>query len=498
MEDRAPSGADHPLVGRVLDERFRVDALLGEGGMGAVYRAHHLTLDRPIAIKVLHPHLCDDEQVSKRFDREALAISKLDHPNCVRVIDFGTTSEGMKYLVMPFLEGKELSELTGVALPPEEVVELGVQILLALEHAHKRGLVHRDLKPENIFLVRDDNGRRVVKLVDFGLVKLLETPGLEQLTRAGMVFGTPAYMSPEQAVGGKIDERTDLYSLGVVLYELLTGAPPFQAEEPGVLLTMHMLNDPPGLPDTVPGPLAALVLKLLSKEADERYATAGEVREALVATGAGAASRSPTYALVLPLPDAPAVAPHPAEGPGTAIPVRSGGTLMVSLEAVLGAEGSGGAAFGAPSASSSGSTVFAPPGAAAPMPASGGHPLSHVHRTASVTPAPRPASARLGVIALLLVVLSLCTWALIARLRESDERVDAAKAGATAPADEATPTAPVGADGSKDGESGKERARAEPEPEKQPEDDEPVAETEEPEAEKKTEKRRRGWRRIFR
>src|SRR5690606_28335522 len=195
----------------------------------AVFRATHLSLDRPVAVKVLHPRLSDDEQVAKRFDREALAVSKLDHPNCVQVIDFGTTPKGMKYLVMQFLEGRELRDLTGVALPIEQAVGFGIQILRALEHAHKRGLVHRDLKPENVFVVHDDDDRPVVKLVDFGIVKLLEGAGQEKLTRLGMAFGTPTYMSPEQAAGGKIDARTDLYAAGVLLYELLTGLPPFDA-----------------------------------------------------------------------------------------------------------------------------------------------------------------------------------------------------------------------------------------------------------------------------
>ena len=279
----------HPLIGQVLGDRYRIEALLGEGGMGAVFRARHLSLDRAVAVKVLKPSLSDDEQVAKRFDREALAVSKLDHPNCVQVIDFGTTPKGMKYLVMQYLEGKELRELTGVSLPVEQAVSIGVQVLRALEHAHKRGLVHRDLKPENIFLVRDDDGQDMVKLVDFGIVKLLEGAGQEKLTRMGMAFGTPTYMSPEQAAGGTIDERTDLYAVGVLLYEMLTGAPPFDADEPGILLRMHILADPPPLPDTIPAPVAQVVSRLLAKEPGERYADAHEARCALAASlGAGA------------------------------------------------------------------------------------------------------------------------------------------------------------------------------------------------------------------
>jgi serine/threonine protein kinase len=359
-QDRPGEAGQHPLVGQIIGERYRIDALLGEGGMGAVFRATHLGLGRPVAVKVLHPRLSDDDHIAKRFDREALAVSKLDHPNCVQVIDFGTTRKGMKYLVMQLLEGKELRDLTGVALPIEQVVYLGLQVLRALEHAHKRGLVHRDLKPENIFIVQDDDGNEVVKLVDFGIVKLLEDAPAERLTRMGMAFGTPTYMSPEQAAGGTIDARTDLYAVGVMLYELLTGVPPFQADEPGILMRMQILSDPPPLPETVPKAVADLVLRLLAKEPPDRYPDAREARRALAAayklpskiTGvvglAAIASDEPTGPVVLePLAaagaspaevhaqraptssqDAAETRAEPASGEGAELFVRSGGTVL--------------------------------------------------------------------------------------------------------------------------------------------------------------------------
>jgi hypothetical protein len=437
VADLAPSSVsetDHPLVGHVVAERYRIDALLGEGGMGAVFRARHLALDRPVAIKVLHPHLCADEQIRKRFDREALAISKLDHPNCVQVIDFGTTARGMRYLVMPLLEGQELRELTGVGLPLAQVIDLGTQILRALEHAHKRGLVHRDLKPENIFLVRDDDERSIVKLVDFGIVKLLEMPGQDRftrLTRAGMAFGTPTYMSPEQATGGAIDERTDLYALGVVLYELLTGRPPFEADEPGILLRMQILSEPPPLPDTVPESLAAVVMKLLSKDPGHRHASAREAREALVAAGEGRAAAPSMDASALALPStaavaAPAIAPtgpapdavvvvDPALAPTElAIASSSGGTLpsgSMSQEVVLlGPASSGVAALDAFAASGSGMLHVAPSGGTL---VSGGHALPGTYRVAAM---PRSARERRGGLVLLVVALALLTWVALAWL----------------------------------------------------------------------------------
>jgi hypothetical protein len=448
-EPSAATGAEHPLVGQVIGERYRIEALLGEGGMGAVFRARHLSLDRPVALKVLHPRLCEDEQVQKRFEREAQAISKLDHPNCVRVIDFGTADKGMKYLVMPFLDGQELRELTGVALPTTEVVDLGAQILRALEHAHMRGLVHRDLKPENVFLVRDDDDNRVVKLVDFGIVKLLESEGLAQLTRAGMAFGTPTYMSPEQAAGGKIDERTDLYSLGVVLYELLTGVPPFTADEPAMLMRMHILTDPPPLPDTVPGPLADVVVKLLGKEPPERYASAREARHALVAAVAGEAASSTASSsglmmlppLVVPASADPALVlaapaePAPDAMMDAALPVRSGGTVLASASMSHGvAPASAGFAPLDRLAAASGATPGVVPFGAVPMPM----PSSQLG-SPRIAPTPRRDSGRRGRLVLLIVVLSVAVWAVLAWAWMRDEPADAASSKPAVPVEGATP-----------------------------------------------------------
>ncbi|NVB41998.1 protein kinase [Pseudenhygromyxa sp. WMMC2535] len=270
----------------MIHDRYQVEASIGAGGMGAVFRARHTGLDRPVAIKVLHPEVGRDPGISKRFDREATAASRLDHPNCVRVTDFGTLEGGGKYLVMEFLEGEELTDQLTGAWPAGRAVALIDQVLLGLEHAHHFGIVHRDLKPENIYLTRDFRGDEVVKLVDFGIAKLLDGEGMhEKLTRAGVVFGTPRYMSPEQASGGKIDERTDLYAVGLILYELLAGRPPFVADETAQLLRMQILAPPPPLPESVPPALAKIVERLLAKSKAERYASASEVRGDLAALG---------------------------------------------------------------------------------------------------------------------------------------------------------------------------------------------------------------------
>ena len=284
MTIAASEQAGDPWIGQVLAERYRIDARLGDGGMGTVYRGHHLALDRPVAVKLLHARLTRDASVAKRFDREALAASKLDHPNCVRMLDAGSADNGTKYLVMELLEGRELHTPGEGPVPLARAAALVVQILRALEHAHRRGLVHRDLKPENVFIVRDDDGGELVKLVDFGIVKLLGgDANAEALTRAGLVFGTPRYMSPEQVAGGKIDERADLYAVGVILHQLLAGTPPFDADEPGILLRMHLVADPPTLPDDVPAPVRDVVAKLLAKSPKDRPASAREARELLEA-----------------------------------------------------------------------------------------------------------------------------------------------------------------------------------------------------------------------
>jgi serine/threonine protein kinase len=281
--------ADGPeaLIGRIIADRFRVDAVLGEGGMGAVLRCHHLGLGRDVAVKVLRPELGDDAEVTARFEREAKSASRLDHPNCVRVLDFGhwtpyAGASAIKYLAMQLLEGHELGDMLARPLPPEKVVDYSLQILSALDHAHRHGVIHRDMKPENIFVTYDHEAREVLKLVDFGIAKLSETiAGSPKLTRAGLVFGTPRYMSPEQASGGNVDARTDLYSLGVIMYQMLTARLPFESDDLVTLMRKQILEDPDPLPLSVPTGLRFVVERLLQKDRNARPTTAGEVRQML-------------------------------------------------------------------------------------------------------------------------------------------------------------------------------------------------------------------------
>jgi len=271
------------LPGKTIVERYRVDEALGVGGMGAVFRGRHLGLKRDVAIKVLHPDLTRDPEISKRFDREAHSASRLDHPNCLRVTDVGSTEDGVKFMVMDLLSGGELADRLGAPIPPDRAVLMVLQILRGLEHAHDNGVIHRDVKPENIFITRDHENREVLKLVDFGIAKLAGGTGGNdtRMTKAGLIFGTPAYMSPEQAMGVEADARADLYSVGVILYEMLSGSPPFESDDPVKLVRMQVSRDPPPLPDTVPPLLAAMVMKFLAKDRDDRFQTAAEAREHL-------------------------------------------------------------------------------------------------------------------------------------------------------------------------------------------------------------------------
>ena len=270
-------------IGRVLASRYRIDAVLGVGGMGAVYLAHHLGIDRAVAIKVLDIQLGSDQEARQRFEREALASGRLDHPNIVSVSDFGVFDDTRSFLVMEALTGEPLTarlEREGV-LPWHEAVAITASILRGLRHAHDRGVVHRDIKPDNVFLAVKD-GVPTVKILDFGIAKLLDSKSEASVatTRAGMTVGTPAYLSPEQAVGGEITQVTDLYSTTIVLFEMVTGRQPFDGEDLVSVMVAHVAQQPPQLgdlapPETeIPAELEQIVQRGLQKQAADRIASA--------------------------------------------------------------------------------------------------------------------------------------------------------------------------------------------------------------------------------
>ena len=326
-EARAASPLDGRLDGRSLigmhvGDRYRLLELIGEGGMGGVFRAEQLGTRRIVALKLLHPELAHIEYVARRFEREAQAASRLSHPNIVEVLDFGESS-GHLYLAMELLVGESLADAIArgdlgggrpgalgrigrlvAARPPSsrvaQTIAIMRQVLAALEHAHARGVVHRDLKPDNIMLLPpvDDAAPAHVKILDFGIAKLADDApaGAKPLTQAGIPLGTPHYMSPEQAAGDATDARTDVYACGVILYEMLTGRPPFDAPSAVQLLSMQVTATPEPLRRAapkaqIPEAVERVVLRALEKRREDRFASAAELRDALEAAGGGAARR---------------------------------------------------------------------------------------------------------------------------------------------------------------------------------------------------------------
>ena len=283
------------LIGQVLGGRYRLRSVVGVGGMGAVYAADDVTTGRPVAIKTLLPELDNASEIRRRFEREAATSGFLQHPNIVEVYEMSAAGDGTLYLAMELVRGTSVAGLLADgAIHPRRVLVIARQTLLGLGYAHQHGLVHRDLKPENIMVARrGDPGHEYdhVKLLDFGLVKVLGDAagglGWEKLTRTGMTFGTPRYMPPEQALGRPVDARADLYSLGVILFETLTGRPPFDSDEAMSLLRLHISQPPPSLGSISGGAawctdaVQALVSRALAKQPEQRHADARAMLAAL-------------------------------------------------------------------------------------------------------------------------------------------------------------------------------------------------------------------------
>ncbi len=290
-------GAEDARVGQLVAGRYRVEALLGAGGMGRVYRALHVELGEPVAVKFLLPEWSMQPEFRARFRREAVVLARLRHPNVVSVIDYGE-HEGELYLVMEMLRGVSLASQVmsgGNTLPFERVVRIVDQVLQVLEAAHAMGVVHRDLKPDNVMLLDAGDRTDRVKVLDFGIA-LLEESGVDKLTAAGTLRGTPQYMSPEQCMGRNVGAPTDIYAVGVILYELLAGLPPFDASSVAEVIAQQMFAPPPSFaerppPREVPAGLEALALRALSKR-PERRPTAAEFRDALQRAAHGVDSTS--------------------------------------------------------------------------------------------------------------------------------------------------------------------------------------------------------------
>jgi eukaryotic-like serine/threonine-protein kinase len=305
-----------PFIGReLLGGQFKVLEKVGTGGMGSVYKAEQPAMNRMVAIKILHPKLAGRKDLTSRFRREARAMSQLTHPNTVKVFMYGELEDdGSLYIVMEMLEGRNLNQTVRKEgpLPADRAIPILIQVCGALQEAHELGIVHRDLKPENIFLSKQGGINDYPKVLDFGLAKVTERqmqPGSVILTQEGMVFGTPEFMSPEQAQGKTLDARSDIYSLAVILYEVLTGKLPFSARTPMEYIQKHVTDPIIALSERVPDRkfpkgLDDALAKALQKQPDNRYQTAAEFGEALRPFGGAAAKALPALGPAASAPSA--------------------------------------------------------------------------------------------------------------------------------------------------------------------------------------------------
>jgi serine/threonine protein kinase len=357
----APEGmwsSPQDLVGSILADRYQVLKVIGDGGMGSVFLAEHVTLRKKVALKVLHPELCRDQTHVDRFLQEARSASMISHENIVDIVDFGPVPGGSVFFAMEFLEGHDLAQTLRAdgRMPWPRVQNFMLQIVRALKAAHAKGIIHRDLKPANCFVVTKADGREFIKLLDFGIAKDTNAENDKGLTRTGAVFGTAKYMAPEQACGEVADARTDIYAAAVLMYELLTGVVPFDGDNFMRVLSRH-LTEPLTLPSTmapdagIPPMVESIVVKALSKKREDRYQNMGEFEEALLALGpdgtlraggmGGLAYSAPMTrppsgpGSTLPLDDAPGhtqwlgQGAQASQGPLSQPPEGRGGTLLL-------------------------------------------------------------------------------------------------------------------------------------------------------------------------
>jgi serine/threonine-protein kinase len=310
-------------VSRDLEQRYRVEHKLAAGGFGAVYRATHLPTGSAVAIKVLHPQLAQHPEVVARFRREASALAKLHDPHTVTLYEHGETADGTVWLAMELLSGQSLLERfeSGGAMPWRQVVRIAREVCSSLAEAHALGIIHRDLKPANIHLERRGDAEDFVKVIDFGIAKVL-AEDVAELTQAGQMIGTYDYMPPEQLVGGDLSPASDLYTLGVVMYEMMSGVRPYpDVEGPASMLGAVLTRTPAPLGSLceVPPEVAALVMRCIEREPEDRFASATELAAALDATIHDPAEAAVTQVMVMPRLPLPAPPLFEARGSDASI-----------------------------------------------------------------------------------------------------------------------------------------------------------------------------------
>jgi serine/threonine-protein kinase len=280
-----PKAGDDPLIGRVIADRYLMLARLGEGGMGRVYLAEHVKMNRQCAIKVMNPSLINDTDSSTRFAREASNAARILHPNVAAVFDYGEADK-IVYLVMEYVDGESLSAILKREAPlePRRAVDIARQVADGLAAAHELGIIHRDLKPDNVIVARSRSHKEIPKVVDFGIAKAMSETPQDALTRSGLVIGTPEYMSPEQLLGDPVDARADIYSLGCILYQMLTGVQAFAADTREQMIRRRLHESPPHLREVMselPGRLDTLLVHMLARSPGDRVGSAAEARDAL-------------------------------------------------------------------------------------------------------------------------------------------------------------------------------------------------------------------------
>src|SRR5215813_1433935 len=278
-----------PMIGQLIGERYRILRKIGEGGMGEVYVAEHIHIEKKVALKLLRPEVLSNQEAVARFRQEARSASAIGHDNIIQIDDFGTMPDGRVYMAMEYLQGSPLNDMIArEPLPLPRALDILIQTGKGLAAAHQKGITHRDMKPENIYVTNKD-GRDVPKILDFGIAKVSGGDTAQNLTVAGTIFGTPFYMAPEQAMGGKMDQRVDIYAMGIILYEVFCGQVPFKAETFMGILTQHitMQPEPPSAMAArngriCPPELEAIILKAIQKDPNHRYQSMAEMVNALI------------------------------------------------------------------------------------------------------------------------------------------------------------------------------------------------------------------------
>ena len=342
------------LVGEILDGRYRIVRKLGEGGMGEVYAAEHVHIEKRFAIKLLRPEIVSNQEATSRFRQEARSSSSIGHRNIIAIEDFGQLSDGRIYMCMELLNGAALNDLITTPQPPERLLNILIQTGHGLAAAHAKNIVHRDMKPENIFVTITPSGEDIPKILDFGIAKVAGNDGQNNLTRTGTIFGTPFYMAPEQALGNPVDARTDIYAMGVIMYEVFAGSLPFQGESFMGILTQHITTEPEPVAQRaakanrpMPPGLADIIMRCLRKDPAQRFSTMDELVNALIAiyrgvAGAGMSTYMEAFPIASgahPVPSAPMTAQHMAHAaaaghpPGPPMHTPPAGTSAVAPSA---------------------------------------------------------------------------------------------------------------------------------------------------------------------